>query len=73
VEARRACGSVGVKMSTRYDIVIQDKYSKGFGSRLQYLGRTEAEIAEIIEHKNSLTPDIKNRWRVASKKETVLA
>ena len=60
-------------MDTRYDIVIQDKYSKGFGSRLQYLGRTDAEIAAIIEHKNSLTPDVKNRWKVVSKKETVLA
>jgi hypothetical protein len=70
VEVRRADGSIGVKM-IKYDIVIKDKYKTGFGSTLKFVGKTEEEIAAIIDHYNGLTPDIKNRWRVLSKKALV--
>jgi hypothetical protein len=60
----------GQKM-VKYDIVIKDKYKTGFGSTIKFLAKTDDEIAAIIEHYNGLTPDIKNRWRVLSKKALV--
>jgi hypothetical protein len=51
-----------------YDIVIKDKYGKGFGSSAMFIDKSDDQIKEILDRYNSKTPGIPNRWRVASKK-----
>ena len=53
----------------KYDITLKDKYGTGFGSTVKYIGKTEDEIAALLAHWNGLTPEIKNRWKVITKKE----
>jgi len=51
-----------------FDVVLKDKYGKGFGSSAMFIDKTEDQIKELVVKYNALTPEFANRWRVSSKK-----
>jgi hypothetical protein len=50
-----------------YDIVIKDKYGKGFLASIKFIDKSDEQIKEILDLYNGKTPGIPNRWRLASK------